>query len=199
MQLGQGNDCSLFHGDNTFLWLNDISYYPRFDLLNKSVGVRRTTKFLDTLMNLYKLRGLVCELRRPTVAYLLLPCISGSEFVRELVDETMGSDVVPVRWHLNTTSLNITNHKSFLPPIPELDPSTSLRRRSEVLPLTFLFAIAGGGLDPLDELDEVSRPAANSCFSSMRSREGLGVASCLTLSKPSIRANTSLVLSRSSF
>ena len=170
-----------------------------FRSISVSVGTKHPADRTRTSMNLYKLRGLVCKFRRPMVAYLVLPCISGSEFVRELVDETMGSDVVPVRRHFNTTSLNTTSHKSFLPPIPEPDPNVSLKRRSDVLPLMFLFAIAGGGLDPLDVLDEASRPTAANGFSSIRSREGLGVASCLTLSNPSIRANTSLVLSRSSF
>ena len=48
-------------------------------------------------MNLYKFRGLVCEFRRPDVAYFDLPCISGKEFVREVVLDTSGKDVVPVR------------------------------------------------------------------------------------------------------
>lgn len=51
---------------------------------------------LLTLINLYRLRGLVYELRRPVVAYLALPWKSGREFARELSVATRGNDVVPV-------------------------------------------------------------------------------------------------------
>lgn len=152
-----------------------------------------------TLINLYRFRGLVCEFRRPDVAYLDLPCMSGNEFVREFVLDTSGNDVVPVRWHLSTTSLKTTNHRSFLFPMPVPAERTSLSRRNDVLPLTFFVAITGGGVDALVDVDsDPSRPTM-SCLSSTSSREGFGIASCFTLSRPSIRAKTSLVLSRSSF
>ena len=50
-----------------------------------------------TLRNLYIFRGFVVEFRRPVVAYLVFPCNSGKDVVREFVDATKGNDVVPVR------------------------------------------------------------------------------------------------------
>ena len=48
------------------------------------------------LMNVYRLRGLVFVPLRPEVAYLALPCNSGSEFVLELVEVASGNEVIPV-------------------------------------------------------------------------------------------------------
>lgn len=50
-----------------------------------------------TLTNLYKFRGRVDEFRRPVVAYLDFPWISGREFVLEAGALPRGRDVVPVR------------------------------------------------------------------------------------------------------
>ncbi len=127
----------------------------------------------------------MCEPLRPVVAYFALPCNSGKLFVLELVAAIIGRDVVPVFWHCNTTSLNTTNHKSFF-----CEPSTSLSFRKLLLPLTVL-AVGVGLLE--------GDTASGHCRSSTNILDGFGSASCLTLSSPSIRAKTSLVLSRSSF
>lgn len=92
--------CSLFHGDNSFTRLNYVANGPCFYLDNYVIMIsfdHAASGIIHTFMNLYKLRGLVCEFRRPVVAYLALPCSSGNELVLELVAETNGSDVVPVR------------------------------------------------------------------------------------------------------
>ena len=98
-------------------------------------------------MNLYRFRGLVWELRRPVLAYFALPCNSGIEVVRVFVEATSGSDVVPVRWHCNTTSLKTTNQRSFL---VSLLPMMSESRLNDDLPLTPREFIAGGGEADLD-------------------------------------------------
>ena len=103
-----------------------------------------------TFRNLYRFRGFVVEFRRPVVAYFARPWNSGNEFVLEFVCATNGRDVVPVRWHCNTTSLKTTNQRSFFPPIPpRLGLSTSLSRLNDDFPRTFFpLAMAGGGDDP---------------------------------------------------
>lgn len=149
-------------------------------------------------MNLYKFLGLVYEFLLPVVAYLDFPPMSGKEFTRFVVVCAIGTEVVPVLWHCSTTSLKATYHKSFFPPIPPL-PNTSLSRLNDDFPLTPLEFIAGGGeddtcFDPFDVL----APGVQG-LSSNSTLEGFGKANCRTLSNPSMRAKTSLVLSRSSF
>lgn len=143
-------------------------------------------------MNLYRFRGRVWEFLRPLVAYFALPCSSGIEVVLEFVAATRGSDVVPVLWHCSTTSLKTTNHISFL----LLEPRTSLSLLNDDFPRTPLRVIAGGGEEDLrfEGALEVGH-----CRSSTSTREGFGSASWRTLSRPSIRAKISRVLSRSSF
>lgn len=48
-------------------------------------------------MNLYKFRGRADEFRRPVVAYLDFPWISGREVVLEAWALPKGREVVPVR------------------------------------------------------------------------------------------------------
>lgn len=193
--------CVLFHRYNPFTWLDNIPYYPCFNLSSEGILIYslwgHSCESL-TLTNLYILRALVCAFLRPVDAYFVLPlpCNSGKDVVREFVAATNGKDVVPVRWHRSTTSLKTTNHKSFLPPIP-VDCNTSLRRLKDVFPLTALPLKTGGGDDVFE--DPFVWDVLVICRSSTSNLDGLGTASCLTLSSPSILANISLVLSLSSF
>lgn len=65
--------------------------------ISLSKPFQRLLKYPLLFKNLYILRGLPCEFRRPVVAYFALPCNSGNELVLELVAATSGNDVVPVR------------------------------------------------------------------------------------------------------
>lgn len=83
--------------------------------------------------------------------YFALACSSGNECVfpaaaLEAGDEVaIGSVVVPVRWHLSTTSLKVTSHRSFFPPsvgLFEGPPGckASLKRRKDDFVCTFFSA-----------------------------------------------------------
>ena len=102
---------------------------------------------------------------------------------------------MPVVWHCSTTSLKTTSHEPFFPTMlfwPGC--RTSLNRRKEVLPFTFLLRADGGAGFCLPVCVEESGGTRGR--SSTRSLDDFGTASCFTVSMFSMRAKVSRVLSR---
>jgi hypothetical protein len=168
-----------------------LGYIPNGPVLDlamlRSTHLPRIKDKHRTFTNLYIFRGLVCTFLLPTVLYFVFACNSGNggafpAAVPEAGDEAIGSVVVPVRWHLSTTSLKATSHKSFFPPSVGLleDPpgcKASLKRRRDDLVCTFL---SDGGARRLPDFPPAATgaetPGGKRGFSPTSCREAFGAA-----------------------